>query len=214
MSYSSPVDKVTVDSEWIRRFKKALNNSKDAAKNVIYSERRGVDNVIDELVAEAVSGENFNLDSFLAEEASNLHEDLSVDFNRKEAALLVYRRASERMGASWKNFNDLKVSNSSNPEEDFREAQGELNNVKNYSKLLELVWSRYDLYSFKGYDLAHLALIFEELDDLDFINEGRPKRAARRIVEKDKNRIKQLREDNEKIREDIPREQDNLGRVY
>jgi len=214
MSTSNALEKVTVDKDLINRIRNFVRKPGNKLQDLIVAERRDVDEVIEEMVYEVAKGEGFDLDAYLAEEASRIHDDISADFNEKEAALLVYRRASERVSDKWSRVEDLSVSNKSNYERDFSKAQEELGSIKYHLELIELIRSRFKLEEFKGYDIVDLSFIFENLNDLGYIDDDNPELAAKKIIRKDANYLNELRKNNEEIRSELSRKEDILGRVY
>ena len=214
MAFSRALDKVTIDRDWIERFRSVLSRPGNKLREVREVEIKDVDEVVDEITYELAKGESFDLDAYLAEEASRLHQDLSVDFNKKESALIIYRRASERVREKLVRVRELKSSNSSDYEQDFSEAQREISSIKNHLRLTEMIWSRYNLEDFRGYDLAHLSLIFDDLNDLGYIDDKNSERAAKKIIQKDANRLEEMHQDNEEAKQEIGMIEDNLGRFY
>jgi len=214
MSTSNALEKVTVDKDLIKRIRNFVSKPGNKLQDLIMAERKIVDDMVDEMVYEVAKGEGFDLDAYLAEEASRIHDNISANFNEKEAALLVYKRASERVREKWPQVKNLMVSNKSNFEIDFSKAQKEVGSIKYHLKLIELIRSRFKLEDFKDYDLADLALIFENLNDSGYIDDDNPELAAEKIIRKDANYLNELRKNNEDVRSELSRKEDILGQVY
>lgn len=215
MSASNVFKKMSVDTGLIQRIQYYVEKPGNKLKDLVSAERRDVDEIVGEMVYEVARGDNFDLDAYLAEEASKIHNDISAEFNEKEAALLVYRRASERVREKWSRVENLSVSNkSSDYQKDFSKAQEELGSIKYHLQLIDMINSQFNLEDFKGYDLADLCLIFENLNELGYINSDKPEYAAKKIIREDSDYLNELKRSNENVRRRLKTKQDILGSIY